>query len=257
MSNAEAAAGAFPVIAPSLRRPLSLVASLLLHALLAMLLVGSGAVRLTLQPAPMELLLLEAAARTAGPGELASELRIAAPPPAVTEAERIEPAPVESPKPQPAVDPVPSPKSKAVARKTERPKLQTPPVAPAPPAAEVPSVGAGGDGATGDAARATAPAWAPTARVRYEELLFAWMNRHKEYPVLAQRRGLEGRGSLRVRIDRDGRVLERALLRSTGQSLLDDAALDMVRRASPFPAVPDGYAGSTFEFVAPIEYRLR
>jgi len=114
----------------------------------------------------------------------------------------------------------------------------------------------GGEGAGADA-RSAAPRWAAAARIRYEELLFAWMNRHKEYPLLARRRGIQGRGSLRVRIDRDGRVLERAVASSTGESVLDQAALDMVRRASPFPRLPQDYWGASFEFVAPIEYRLR
>lgn len=110
---------------------------------------------------------------------------------------------------------------------------------------------------TGSDAESTAPAWAPSARIRYEELLFSWMDRHKQYPLLAQRRGLEGSGLLRVRIGRDGRVLVRRIDRSTGETMLDQAALDMVRRAGPFPKVPAEYAGSSFEFVAPIEYRLR
>jgi TonB family protein len=83
------------------------------------------------------------------------------------------------------------------------------------------------------------------------------MDRHKQYPMLAQRRGLEGTGSVRVRIDRQGHVLERSVLKSTGEAMLDEAALDMVRRANPFPAVPPEYAGDTFEFDAPIQYRLR
>lgn len=111
--------------------------------------------------------------------------------------------------------------------------------------------------ASGADQESAAPSWAPQARVRYEELLFAWMNRHKQYPMLARRRGLEGSGSVRVRIDRDGRVVDRSIQRSTGELMLDRAALDMVRRASPFPAVPDDYAGEGFEFVAPIQYRLR
>ena len=110
-------------------------------------------------------------------------------------------------------------------------------------------------GGTSDAG--SAPSWAPAARVRYEELLFAWIDRHKQYPMLAQRRGLEGSGSVRIRIARDGRLIDRSLVRSTGEPMLDDAALDMVRRPSPFPAVPSEYSGATFEFIAPVEYRLR
>lgn len=263
MNDAGHAAGVLPVTATSLRRPASLAVSLALHALVAALLLGSGAVRLTLQPSPIELLLLEAATQTAGPGDAAPELRIgaeAASSPA-REAARVPPAPAEE-----QAEPVPSPRPKPAAKKVDPARVPVPPATNPPPAVALPSTGMRADGKTGgfaesgaagDTSRSTAPAWAPAARVRYEELLFAWMNRHKEYPMLAQRRGIEGRGSLRVRIDRDGRVLERALLRSTGQNLLDEAALDMVRRANPFPVVPAGYGGSTFEFVAPIEYRLR
>jgi protein TonB len=88
-------------------------------------------------------------------------------------------------------------------------------------------------------------------------LLFAWIDRHKQYPMLAQRRGLEGSGSIRIRIGRDGKLIDRSLVHSTGEPLLDEAALDMVRRSSPFPAVPNEYSGTSFEFIAPVEYRLR
>jgi protein TonB len=159
---------------------------------------------------------------------------------------RLEPEKVATPKPKPA---------------SRKPA----PAAPAPPEATgtLASTGANGTAASeagvagGTDVRSTAPAWAPTARVRYEQLLFAWMDRHKQYPMLAQRRGLEGTGSVRVRIGRDGRVLDRAVMVSTGEQMLDQAALDMVRRANPFPAVPSEYSGETFEFVAPIQYRLR
>ena len=253
--------------ADSSRQSAALVASLALHAAVAALLLARGAAKLTLEPSPLVLTLVEASTQTAGPGERSPQLRESAPAllaaPAVAEAavpaKPLEPEPVEA-VPVPAPKPVPRKPATAkplppVAR---RAPAATSPVASAPSAPSPGGVDGGtGEGGRGDAARATAPAWAPTARVRYEELLFAWMNRHKEYPMLAQRRGIQGRGSVRVRIDREGRVLERALVASTGQGLLDEAALDMVRRASPFPAVPDGYSGSTFEFVAPVEYRLR
>jgi len=75
--------------------------------------------------------------------------------------------------------------------------------------------------------------------------------------MLARRRGIEGTGSVRVRLDRRGRVLERSVEKSTGERLLDDAAVEMTSRADPFPPVPGNYSGDSFEFVAPIEFRLR
>lgn len=251
------------------RQSASLAASLALHAAMAALLIGRSVVQLKLEPSPLVLSLVEASTQTAGPGALAPELREAAPspapaaaavPPAAPEAappeEVVEPVVVPVPKPRPLPVPVKkAPASRPAASPAAQVATATPAASSVAGSGEASSVA--GEGGHGDAARATAPAWAPTARVRYEELLYAWMNRHKDYPLLAQRRGLQGRGSVRVRIDRDGRVIDRSVVASTGQGVLDEAALEMVRRASPFPAVPEGYAGSSFEFVAPVEYRLR
>jgi len=242
------------------RKTAAMTASLALHAALIALVAGRALVRLQVEPTPLLLTFVEASDRTAGPGELSAELREAAPaepvasPPApeplIPETELAE-APIEK-----EAEPVPV----AVARPKPAAKKQPPAAARpvAPPVAAAPAApGSGTASGTGTDSRSSAPEWAPTARVRYEQVLFAWMNRHKQYPTLAQRRGLEGSGSIRVRIDREGRVLERTVDRSTGEAMLDQAALDMVRRANPFPAVPPEYAGDGFEFVAPIQYRLR
>jgi protein TonB len=260
----------------------SFVVALAAHAGVFALLAGTAVVRLDLVPTTIDLAFLDASDRSAGPGERAPELRVAAtlsadaPPAPPAEAAPPPPAP-EIARADPAPEPVPAPpkpaESERVARPVPKPapgpaaREASParPAAPAPPqpASPAPVEGAGTQAATGSSrtggydTRSTAPAWAATARVRYEQVLFAWMNRHKQYPMLAQRRGIEGEGSVRVRIDRDGRVLERSVARSTGEQMLDQAALDMVRRANPFPAVPSEYAGETFEFVAPIQYRLR
>jgi protein TonB len=248
----------------------SFVIAVAAHAAIFALLAGSAIVRLDIVPTTIELAFLDASDRTAGPGETAPELRLAAPaePPAPAP-----PTPPEPPREETPPEPIPAPAEPAVRLEPEpvaKPKPQSRPQARPKPAAETPSppapASAAGQGtgsatesasADGTDVRSTAPAWAPSARVRYEQLLYAWMDRHKQYPMLAQRRGIEGEGSVRVRIDRDGRVLERTVTRSTGQQMLDQAALDMVRRANPFPRVPPEYAGETFEFVAPIQYRLR
>lgn len=246
--------------ADSSRQSVAMAASLALHAAVAALMIGRGAVHLTLEPSPLVFTLVEGATRTAGQGEHAPDLREAAPPspattapaPKVMVARPTEPPPAANPrllvKKAPPEKPTPAP---------ARTPSSSAPASSSAIAAAVAATSVVGEGGRGDAAHATAPAWEATAHARYEQLLFAWMNRHKDYPLLAQRRGIEGRGSLRVRIDRAGRVLEHALVASTGQGVLDEAALDMVRRANPFPAVPEGYAGGSFEFIAPFEYRLR
>jgi protein TonB len=254
--------GAVSMSGDAPRQSAALATSLALHVAIAVLVVRGGVVHLALSPTPILLTLVTASDRTAGPGSLSSELQSAAPaaaqpapppPPAAVEVEREE---VAEPEPVPIARPKPVVK-KAVAPAKPPPSAPAETPAPALATGSGTAVSSAAESGSGRDARSMAPAWAPTARVRYEELLFAWMNRHKQYPMLAQRRGLQGRGSVRVRIDRDGRVLERSLTRSTGEAMLDQAALDMVRRASPFPPVPEEYAGASFEFVAPIEYRLR
>ncbi len=255
--------------ADAVRTSTAVGVSLLAHATLLAALAGRAIVELEIAPAPILVSFVQPAAVTAGPGERAPELRSAAgaamlsapgpaPVPEVAEPEITAPPVIPTPAPAPPVaNKPPVPRSSKIAAK---PKASPPAAASTAAAGAATATGAGSAasaGGSGNDTRATAPAWAPTARVRYEELLFAWMERHKQYPLLAQRRGLEGRGAVRVRIGRDGRVLERSVSHSTGETMLDQAALEMVRRANPFPAVPSEYAGDSFEFVAPIEYRLR
>jgi protein TonB len=58
-------------------------------------------------------------------------------------------------------------------------------------------------------------------------------------------------------LGRDGRVMSVLLIGGSGERILDEAALDMVRRASPFPSFPTGLAQSRMDFAAPIRFDLR
>ncbi len=105
--------------------------------------------------------------------------------------------------------------------------------------------------ASGDAASAKA---AEAVRARYEQQISGWIQQHKLYPVEAG--GREGRAVVRMRIDRTGNVRYYAIEQSSGLQLFDDAALDMVRRANPVPAVPENYpSGNLVEFLIPISFK--
>ncbi|QGX40027.1 TonB family protein [Permianibacter aggregans] len=58
------------------------------------------------------------------------------------------------------------------------------------------------------------------------------------YPEEAKRRALFGQLVMRVDINPNGTVREVKILESSGSKLLDDAALRIVRLASPFPPLP-------------------
>jgi len=93
--------------------------------------------------------------------------------------------------------------------------------------------------------------------VRYEELIVAWLERHKKYPRRARRLRIEGEGMLRILIDRAGRLQRVELVRRTGNRLLDRAALEMARRADPFPPLPEGDTSPSREFIVPVAFVLR
>ena len=72
----------------------------------------------------------------------------------------------------------------------------------------------------------------------YLGLLSAWLESHKHYPDSARQRGEEGRAVLHFDVDRSGRVLDFAVVKSSGYPDLDAAIEDMMRGATlpPFPA---------------------
>lgn len=62
--------------------------------------------------------------------------------------------------------------------------------------------------------------------------------RYKKYPPLARRRQLEGRVGIRFLLSATGEVQRLAISRSSGEELLDQAALKAVQDGSPFPRPP-------------------
>ncbi|WP_092147307.1 TonB family protein [Bradyrhizobium sp. NFR13] len=58
--------------------------------------------------------------------------------------------------------------------------------------------------------------------------------------------GLHGRATICVAIDRNGRLVEITVLRSSGNSDVDGAALAVVRKAGPFPRLPRTYTKPVF-----------
>lgn len=95
------------------------------------------------------------------------------------------------------------------------------------------------------------------ATARYEQLLVAWLEKHKKYPRRAKRLRIEGEGQLRILIDRSGQTLQVSLAERTGSRLLDKAALDMVKRANPFPPMHENDQRRRMEFIVPVAFLLR
>lgn len=97
----------------------------------------------------------------------------------------------------------------------------------------------------------------PGAPPDYISLLRAWLDRHKEYPRPARVRREEGTAYLYFVIDREGKVLDFSLRRSSGHGSLDRATVEMIKRASPLPEIPDSMAVVRLELVIPVQFQLR
>lgn len=85
-----------------------------------------------------------------------------------------------------------------------------------------------------------------------------WLNQHQEYPPKAKKKKIEGVVKLQFAFDRDGYVLSSRVYESSGSELLDQAALDMLQKASPLPLVPKDFypKKKRLSMVIPVEYSL-
>lgn len=87
--------------------------------------------------------------------------------------------------------------------------------------------------------------------------LIMHLNRHKRYPSRARAERQHGIVQIAFTMDRDGRVLDARIAKSSGYELLDSAAIAMLNQASPLPLPPDSMPGSTVDLVVPVNYRWR
>lgn len=65
------------------------------------------------------------------------------------------------------------------------------------------------------------------------------------YPEQAKRRSIYGSLTLKVSIDKDGNLLDVVILRTSGEKILDQAALDIVRLSAPFEPLPESIRQNT------------
>lgn len=95
----------------------------------------------------------------------------------------------------------------------------------------------------------------PAVSAAYQAGLAAWFEHHKRYPESARARGAEGRGLLRMRVDRSGRLLDYALVQSTGQPDLD-ASIDQMMRGAVLPPFPPGMTLDILTVTVPVRFHI-
>jgi protein TonB len=148
------------------------------------------------------------------------------------------PTPPEEEKPAPRkreVEKKPADQKKPKAPRTTAP---TPSASPRADRAAAPALGA-----------ASIPS---VSQASWRSGLMAHLNRHKRFPP-----GAAGSGTASVlfTISRSGQVLSARLSRSSGDRVLDQEAIVLVRRASPVPAPPpDMGGGGSITLSVPVRF---
>jgi len=195
-------------------------------------------------------------------------------PPPVPRAEIVPPLPRPEPRPEPLVVPNPEPRVEPgievkpeprfeprteplpVPRVEPPPPVAAPTVQPAPVAAPVPPI-APPPQAVALKKEPSVPSVEPRLLQIYGQSISKEIKRYQKYPLVAQRRGWEGTAEVLLQIAADGKVTSITLAKSSGRAVLDEEALNMVRRASPLPQAPQNLRGRELTVTVPIVFKLQ
>jgi periplasmic protein TonB len=152
--------------------------------------------------------------------------------PAGPEMQQAEAAPPEPPKQeeqkveQQVPPPPPAEHTEAVLPKDEPKPIETPKPEEQPPAPQT----------TAPPKNEHVGAFTQAASNAYSALIVGHLDKYKRYPPAA--RGAVGKATLRFTLDRDGKVVDVQIVKSSGNSVLDQEAIAIVHRADPFPKFP-------------------
>jgi periplasmic protein TonB len=140
---------------------------------------------------------------------------------------------VEQPPPQPQAEVTLSPKEEKVE------KVEPQPMTPAPETRALPK-------------NDRVAEFSVAGSNAYDALIFGHLQRFKRYPLAAH--GGSGTVMVQFELNRAGEVISSKVTKSSGNQILDREALEILHRASPFPAFPAAKPGTEDSFIAPVNF---
>lgn len=81
-------------------------------------------------------------------------------------------------------------------------------------------------------------------------------NKYKKYPIKAVHRRWEGEVKVIIHISEEGKLLGISVNQSSGHKILDDQALEMVRKGYEDVSIPDSIKGREFKLTIPVDFKL-
>ena len=78
----------------------------------------------------------------------------------------------------------------------------------------------------------------------------------KNYPISARNAGIEGRSEVKITILKDGQLEKVEIIDSSGSEILDNAALESVREANPFPPIPSNLRRDKIEMSIYLTFKI-
>jgi periplasmic protein TonB len=92
-------------------------------------------------------------------------------------------------------------------------------------------------------------------RATWQKELVAHLDKHKRYPAARSQKGAEIVVSFAL--DRMGHVLSASIVKGSGDTAFDEAALAMVRKSDPVPMPPPLIADEGLSFTLPVIFRVK
>jgi TonB family protein len=92
-------------------------------------------------------------------------------------------------------------------------------------------------------------------RVTWQKQLVAHLDKHKRYPAQRQQKTAEILVSFIL--DRTGHVVSTSIVKGSGDTAFDEAALAMIRRSDPVPQPPPLVADEGLNFTLPVIFRVK
>jgi protein TonB len=93
-----------------------------------------------------------------------------------------------------------------------------------------------------------------SALVTWQKQMSAVIEHHLRFPTAADRGGAKGDVKVAFGLDRQGRLIDSRIARSSGNAQFDEEALAVLRRVQSFPAPPADLSGDRVDVTLPVRF---